>query len=278
MKKESTKQCALMPLIKDYVVPLMKLYKTELHDEYYLNNATKCLYTAVLVMALYMGENSLSEIKKCDVDHVQKFYKQMREAAQKRNSSSVFDPSAIFARDCRKNLFSKTTSHRYLYYIMLTNANVPLVSNSNGNTILFPGHVCVIEKFPNGRYHLYQSYINNYDLNGHFERNKGSFSVSEPTLRRIFDEIVSLYDGGVWSAGTSLAWKQFTHVDGTEFDGREFKDRSFFCYRKIPIKTCTSRIKNTLSKAIKNNFDQDTKQELEKLKTALHRDFFSPEI
>jgi hypothetical protein len=230
-----------------------------------MDDPTKCLYTAVLVMSIYMGEFSLDHIKKCDVDHVQSYYREMREAARTRNPKSEFDPSPLFVKECKATMFSPSKSGRYLYYIMATNADVPL-KDGDGSTILFPGHVCVVEKFPNGKYYLYQSYINNYDLDGHFQRNKGSFAVSIDTLRFVMNQIEDLYTNGVWTSDTSKAWRLFTHVDGKDFEGRDFKGRSFFCYRKIPINTCTSRLMGVLKKAVEDgSLDSATREDLAKL-------------
>lgn len=260
------KSCAMLPIIKSHIVTLMKVFKKELKDEYYMNDATKCLYTAVLIMSIYMGEYGLAHIQKCDVDHVQKYYREMREAARKKNPDSQFDPSALFVKECASSMFSSSKSSRYLYYVMTTNAQVSMKGAPNGATVQFPGHVCVIEKFPNGKYHLYQSYINHYDLDGHYNLNKGSFSIAQDTLKLIMNELLKLYETGIWTESTASAWKKFTHVDASEFIGRDFKGKSFFCYRKVPIKTCTNRLLGTLRRSLKDkDIDSDLALQIKKI-------------
>jgi len=265
-----------MPLVKDNLDVLMKLFKQELKGEYMMNDVTKCLYTSVLVMSIYMGQYGLSHIRKCDVDHVQTYYAQMKEAAQKRNPSSTFDPSVLFLKECTKSLMSNSVSSRYLYYIMMTNAMVTKTNDPNTKSIMFPGHVCVIEKFPNGKYHVYQSYINQYDLKGHYERNNGSYEITKTKLQKVFTEIENLYSNGTWTQSTTTAWKTLTHVDGTEFEGCLFKGKSYFCYRKVPITTCTNRLLQAVRTAMRNtSLDDQTKNDLQKLKTTIEQGVFS---
>ena len=273
-------ECALLPTVRTYIIPIMKMLKPYLNNEYFLDNSTKCLYTAVVVMTLYLGKYSLRHIKTCDVDNVRKRNKDIMDKVKSTNPNSTFNYSRDIAKDCISSIFDKNIKTRYLFYIMMTNSQVPKVQEKNdkaADTILFPGHVCVLERVPGTnssttKYYVYQSYINNYDINGHFDRNNGSFSISEDNLRIVFNGIYNLYDQGVWTEETTRAYKMLTHVDSADFEGRYFKDNSFFCYRKVPISTCMTRLRGIVKIAVSPTnaeLDAATKDDLKKLLTTL---------
>lgn len=245
------KVCAILPVIRSHIQYLMPLLKNELNGEYALNNATKCLYTAVAVMTIYLGKSSLQQVAKCDVDYVNSFYAQMKKSARARNPASEFDPSPLFIKHCAQSLLTSSKTTRYLYYVMITNAYVtnPLTNKK----VLFPGHVFVIEKYPNGKYAIYQSYINEYDLNGHYDRNASSFSISHKALTQFFSALHNLYSVGTWTPEMSEQWEKFTHVPGAKFEGHVFKGASFFCYRKVPIKSCVGKLSKMINGAVKQN-------------------------
>lgn len=259
----------------------MLLLKRELNNEYTLDNVTKCLYTAVAVMTLYLGKKSLAEVDKCDVGHVKTYYSQMKESARTRNPNSSFDPSPILVKQCATSLLSPTKASRFLYYIMITNADAVEDTISGRPSKMFPGHVCVIEKYPSGRYYVYQSYINAYDLSGHYDKNGGSFVVSKKLLEGFFAELGNLYNEskGVWTEKMSSLWEEFTHVDASEFNGYRFKGLSFFCYRKVPIKTCAKRLVSMIDNASrlgdKSHVDQNSMTALNRLKETITASNFS---
>lgn len=239
----------------------MQLFHDRFNGEYGLNNPTKCLYTAVLVLSIYLGDYSLDHVHKCDVDHVQSYYREMQNAARVRNPKSIFDPSSILLKECERSIFSKV-SGRYLYYLMMTNADVSDGKSSQS----FPGHVCVLEKVATDQFYIYQSYINNYTLKDYYKMNNG-FVVSSELVKNIFTELKKLFsEQGVWTSDTSNMWKKFTMMSGKEFEGKSFKGVSFFCYRKIRIDTCSNRLSSILKKSLKDGkIDLRSRVKLEKL-------------
>lgn len=272
--------CALLPLVKNNIEPLMLLLKIELDNLYSFDNNTKCLYTAVAVMALYLGKRSLFEVEKCDVRYVMAYYSKMKDAARLRNPASTFDPSALLVKQCAKSLLSPTKASRFLYYVMITNADAVQDKVSNKSPLMFPGHVCVIEKYPSGRYYVYQSYINEYDLSGHYDKNGGSFVISKKLLEELFVELARLYEGnGIWTPKMSKLWKEFTHVDASQFEGFEFKGKSFFCYRQVPIKICAKRLVSMIDNANrlgdKSQVDVKSMDALQRLKETIASSNFS---
>jgi hypothetical protein len=254
------KTCGLIPIVIKYLDPLMTLINNKFNGEYAMNDLTKCLYSAVLIMSIYMDHHSLTHIRKCDVDHVQKYYKEMQNTARSKNPNSDFDPSTLFLDECRRSILSKVSS-RYLYYVMITNAHV----KSNTSSASFPGHVCVIEKGVENDYYIYQSYINQYSLKDYYD-NYGGFKVTKDTIKTIFDELYKLYSNGKWTTSTTLMWKQFTKTDGSEFEGHVFKGNSFFCYRKVQINTCASKLLDTINKGMQDKrLSGETKDSIRQL-------------
>lgn len=255
------KTCGLIPIVIKYLDPLMSLMNIKFDGEYAMNDLTKCLYSAVLIMSIYMGHHSLTHIRKCDVDHVQKYYKEMQNAAKVKNPNSEFDPSILFLDECRRSILSRVSS-RYLYYVMITNAHV---SSNTNSTASFPGHVCVIEKGVENEYYIYQSYINQYSLKEYYD-NYGGFKVTKETIKTIFDELYKLYSDGKWTKSTTAMWKQFTKTDGSEFEGHVFKGNSFFCYRKVQINTCAAKLLDSINIGIKDKrLPEETKESIKRL-------------
>ena len=64
--------------------------------------------------------------------------------------------------------------------------------------------------------------------------------------------MTNLYDTGLWTADTTHAYQLLTHVNGVMFEGRDFKHKSYFCYRAIPIKTCTQRLSGIINNVLKS--------------------------
>lgn len=110
----------------------------------------------------------------------------------------------------------------------------------------FPGHVFVVEKIGGvNRYNLYQSYIDAYTLAGHAAFNK-SFSVSEKSMRGVAHGLLRLYSEPCWSPASTAFWKHFAHVDASEFEGFQFSEQSFVCYRTAKTHNCVQRFRDFL--------------------------------
>ena len=125
-----SKECALLPVIRTHLRDLLPLLKIETNNTYDLDSDyTKCLYTAVSVMMLYLGpKTALENVNKCDTEHLKTYYNQMLNSARTRNPNSTFDPSPLLANNCIESLKTPEASSRHLYYIMISHANVTPLS------------------------------------------------------------------------------------------------------------------------------------------------------
>lgn len=160
-------------------------------------------------------------------------------------------------------------ARRKLYYVLLSDTELPRVMDrpdaaqpqtqtqpqgkkaaasprvQGGGDEYFPGHVFVIEKVVlecgRLRFHTYQSYINHYDLSGHYEFSK-SGSMSEAGARRLVDGLTQLYGKRVWDPQCTRFWKWFTHVDCSSYEGCQFSEQSWPCFTTCSTDNCTSRL------------------------------------
>lgn len=264
--------CNVMVFLKDYITPIFQVLTVEL-PEYHMNlRTTKCLNTSVMTMFLLLGNKGLKKSEYCSVQNIRK-----RVNAQnlvRKDDISYFD-------ELIKDIFSKKEKHRHFYYIMITDGEMKkqLKSNSlstkaitsstksNNSTSLntsinsidstseeyFPGHVFVIEKIPcenNNKYMLYQSYINEYDLKGHFDKNSSSMEISENKLKEILTMgTKQIFINSQWNTNISKYWKELTHVDASNFNGYN-TDNLKFCYQKIRVESCYKILKNFINYAV----------------------------
>lgn len=121
----------------------------------------------------------------------------------------------------------------------------------------FPGHVFVIERFvyPSekaSRFNIYQSYINNYDLQGHQNLNR-SLSVSRNVARDIADNFVKMFEqdaAHAWDESTTAFWERFAHVKCPQYEGHQFSLQSFMCYTKCNTQNCTNNLKILIQKKL----------------------------
>jgi len=239
---------------------------------YSLEDVTKCLNTAVVIMYLYIGDNARTYTQHCDTHNVIPRYEALIKRAQEHNPDSPFNPSALMLNECVKRVFAPSRV-RYIYYIMITDCNLV---KPDGSKILFPGHVCVLEKTKDTKarkFNLYQSYINQYDLNGHYERNHNSFVISEASLQYVFKELKALLNG-TWTPATTAMWKKFTHVDSPQFEGLLFKNHVHFCFRKVTTCSCEKHLVNVVNHSLQlktNQKDVTLLQQLQNLKYDLQR-------
>lgn len=147
---------------------------------------------------------------------------------------------------------------RKLYYVLLSDTELPRIVDRagvqttgdapeapGGGSEYFPGHVFVIEKVVlecgRLRFQTYQSYINHYDLGGHYEFGK-SGSMSPAGATRLADGLLQLFGKRVWDAECTRFWKWFTHVDCSSYEGCQFSDHSWPCFTTCVTDNCTSRL------------------------------------
>ncbi len=107
----------------------------------------------------------------------------------------------------------------------------------------------VIEKMDTG-YRLYQSYVEQYDLAGHVRHNAGSLDVSARDMGDMMRGLVRMMTVPVWDAQTTAFWRLLTHVDASAFEGRDFGDSVFLCYRVFRSSDCLSTLRSLVRETL----------------------------
>jgi hypothetical protein len=255
---DSCTYCDLAWIVKDHMRLLMKLFRNDLSEYSMQMVDTKCLNTAVIIMFMLLGSPALQHTRYCDVENV-----------RSRAKSNIDYDSAAIAKDLRQSLLRKNqnnaSSKRELYYIMMTNYTV--------REHFFTGHVFVIERIPQvrelsnavnaapARYMLYQSYLDEFNLQEFFEMNANTFEIPYHRLSYWMDELVKFYENDLWDEDTMEFWKSFTGVeDVRSLKGSEKKGFSHLCFQRVPVTNCTRVLKQHLQKVIQ---DKELMDELE---------------
>jgi hypothetical protein len=191
---------------------------------------SKCLNTAVLIMYMLLGEAALEHTSFCDVINVHSKYKNKNFSLPQVNKFK----KQILSLDVR--------STRSLYYIMITDGAVQ--RQDSEDFLVFPGHVSIIEKLVDvdglPKFNLYQSYVTKYNLDDHIKMNDRTLEYSYFEIVEFVNNIVELFNSGVWTMQTTRCWLKFIHVNEERFDGFDFKKRIFFCFREVHVDTCAS--------------------------------------
>lgn len=253
-QEKKCSKCNIGFILKNYVRPLIQTLTNDIRD-YYMNLlTTKCLNTAVMLGIFMLGKKKGLEVANyCDSVETKN-----RHIAEIDNNKSII-------ADYKIDIL-KYESVRQIYYILLTDGDF----KKKDSTIMFPGHVFIIEKIPQlisktNKYNIYQSYINKYDLKGHFEKNNKSLVISNAKLVKLLDNLEYILKVHTWDNKCVKAWKDFTFVDTTDLLGSNPKGQLFICIRKSPVKTCLKYIdaytntklkileKQLKSKSIKDN-------------------------
>lgn len=284
--------CDLGYVIVDHVPAMIQILTNELREYNMELISTRCFNTAVMMWYLFLGERqgSMEYASECECHSVRRRGMQTRrllsvkEYARHPNNpsvvledleSSLLAAASSFAAstECSKNNNKNTVGagcpestvcSREIYYVILTNANLPRSvpsSSSNKNPLRdeqwFPGHVFVIEKSCRTeeggapRFNLYQSYINNYTLQGHALFNR-SYSMSADKMRKTLRGMRALFQNPAWTQDDTSFWKKFTHVQVPQYEGYNFADNVFVCFRKANTTRCVDNLRNLLQKLSHN--------------------------
>lgn len=238
--------CDLGNIIRKHMKFIMKVFQPEL-QEYHMNEVvTKCLNTAVTTMFLFLGKSALTYTRECDVQAVQ----------ERRKKNKTKDMDLILVENFTKAMM-QPNDQRHLYYIMITDSNIPHVESSKPD-VMFPGHVFVLDKYTDPVenkpcYNMYQSYINEYDLNGAITRNKNSMHGNYDDILKLTENIDHMFRHGIWDQKVIEFWKWLTFVDSEELRYHIIRGHIFFCYREIPVTSCTNILYQKLQEKKKNN-------------------------
>lgn len=140
---------------------------------------------------------------------------------------------------------------------MLNDGDFSMQGASTASTVYFPGHVFVIEKFCTDTgdlaFHLYQSYINQYDLKGYLEKTqKLTFTYTSTEMKALLHGIHYILRNGVWDEKCVEIWKAFTKVDSSNFLGSNFQNVLSICYTSDKIQHCLQNIESYAKEKIQH--------------------------
>jgi len=228
--------CDVTNIIMKYLEPLMQLCSAIMTDYNMQMKTTKCLNTAVMLTNILGGSKKLKTVEYCEVSKINSRYEKKKNKLQ--HKLNIFN-------ELKKDLTKKNTKKRYFYYILMTNNYMEksdLINNSLENTQHFPGHVFIIDKFPScnnnqSKYNIYQSYINQYDLKGHYKKNKNSMNLKNNDISFVLDGILNIISNPVWNNDAIKFWDDFTFVNTNNLLNYK-TDKINLCYSKISIDDC----------------------------------------
>lgn len=234
-KSSTCIKCDIGIILRQYLQPLLQLLQKdpELKD-FNLSDATKCLNTSVLLMVFMAGKKKgIDIVNQCDTVAVTARHKLGRD-----NNTAIMQ---MYSR----RILTTNFSQRHLYYILLTDGWFK--KKDGGDPVYFPGHVFILEKIRDHEskqpvYFLYQSYINQYDLNGYFLRMNGSNKISREGVSQLLKRLSYIISNKVWDQTCFEHWKGFTNVETHEFLDTITDNEVFVCIRSIPLTTCMKNI------------------------------------
>lgn len=226
-------KCDLGYILSNYITPLMQCLTNDIKEFNMQLLTTKCLNTAVMLMFFLLGKGGIKRALSCDATAL------VERAQQKPiNNMSIM-------KSITNNVLSKKTKHRYLFYILVNDATLKFINSDE--TIYFPGHVFVLEKYNTDdgyAFHLYQSYINEYDLKGYNNMNNGTFDFSFEDMKILLSKITYILTNNIWDEKCIQYWKDFTKVDTSMFHNSIQKDKLFVCYTHDKITSCLRNIED----------------------------------
>lgn len=209
--------------IRNGYLPLLQLMSVDLDGRFYTGlMTTKCLNTAVLMMYLAAGERGLSVAFECNVNRVQEHYQLF---PRQKIQGAYLNELATLLREP----VAQGKQRRTMHYIMLTDCFL----TRPGSKLLFPGHVFVIERAGEHEYHMYQSYINRYDMQGQVRDFAGNTTMRSPEwVARFCADLDHFVHATVWDERCVRFWDFLAHVDTRHFLGHD-KSRIYLCTRKL---------------------------------------------
>jgi len=274
MKVCQYKECEVTSLVMKYLEPIMQLLSGTMVDFNMQMRTTKCLNTAVMLTYILGGSDKLKNVDYCEVSRINSRYQ---------TKSNKLQYKLNIFNKLKSDLSKKNIRKRYFYYILMTNNNMSrsnILPKDADKSQSFPGHVFIIDKFPicrkdkkEPKYNIYQSYINQYDLKGHFKRNRNSMNLKDNDINYLLNGINNIISTPVWNEDAVNFWNELTFVD-TENLVNYKTDKINLCYSKIRIDNCYKQFRNfikihkdQLAKDIKNNLNLN-KYQIKNLNTS----------
>jgi hypothetical protein len=246
------------------------IFKDDLDKLGVENVNTKCLYTAVTILYLFCGQKAIDGSLKCYVDRVKTRMSNLNTEKRKPYIVSQIDK-------VHKNILSTNNRKRTVFFMMITNNELPHPTNSNREKAFFPGHVFVIDKqfLPNQEepiFKLYQSYINKYTLqnfskslnvrkrnnspnvnNDENDKNDKNMDYDYERMKEFMIRLSRFIKSSTWDSENVRFWEDFTLVNAREFKGFPILGHIHFCYNYLPAIRCKKGLLQLLSQKMENN-------------------------
>lgn len=248
---EECKKCDLGYIIRKYIHPLMQTLTNDVKEYYMRLLTTKCLNTSIMLSIFMLGRKRGIEIGDyCDTEETRKRHKNNEETNQTILNAFI------------KNILEPKCTRRILYYILLTDGKFSKGDSSE----FFPGHVFILEKYPNKDdlpyYYLYQSYINEYDLNDYIKKNNKTLKINYKKAKYIFEGLDYILNVDFWDQKCVDIWKVLTFVDSSNLIGSKSKGEIFLCIRKAYVRDCLKHIEDYTKLKIKDMEKSNTMNNL----------------
>tara|TARA_Y100001970_G_scaffold291000_2_gene426627 strand:+ start:3556 stop:4434 length:879 start_codon:yes stop_codon:yes gene_type:complete len=239
--------CNVTSIILKYLVPIFQYLSVEMKDYNMKLKTTKCLNTAVMLVYILGSQKDIdTKVDYCDTENINKRYAKIKDEKKK------VERKEKILNKLEKDIINPKIKDRYFYYILMTHTTMYNKKNEKG---WFPGHVFIVEKSKNCksklRYKIFQSYINQYDLNGHYKRNNESMDVENHNIKPIINGMKNILLKKTWNKRAVKFWKKLCYIDTSDILGYDTKDINF-CYEKIKIENCYKNLLKFTKKALKN--------------------------
>jgi len=258
--------CDLGRLIDDHFNMLIDIFKGDMTELGVESVYTKCLYTSVTILYLLCGMKAIEGSLKCYVNNVK----------ERMSGLTVSNVENVIQKDIEEasRRILSNNKRRMVYFMMITNSELPHAKDKTREKAFFPGHVFVIDKqydriSNEPVYRLYQSYINKYTLQEFSKKknkNNSSSSSSSSSSRKTrkamdytFDEMKAflsklshLLNSKVWTQVNVDFWKEFTHVSANYMKGFLIQPHIYFCFNELPAIRCKEGLLELLYEKFKD--------------------------
>jgi hypothetical protein len=219
-----------------YLIAIMQVLSVEIKTYNIGMKTTKCINTAIMLTYILSKSTEYNKIMRCEVGAINARYARLKAPIAVKNKILM---------EMKNDLENKNDPQRYLYYIILTNNTMARVDNSKSEpTAFFPGHVFIIDKQNDGAgnysYRIYQSYVNKYDLTGHYRINNNTTSLNKLRIKDIIAGIDHIINN-TWDEIAVQFWTRLTGIDTSNLIGYSTAKHNL-CYTKIKVDKCYSQL------------------------------------
>lgn len=239
-------RCDITQIVMRYLTAIMQVLSVEIKTYNIGMKTTKCINTAIMLTYILSKSTEYNKIMKCEVGAINARYSRLKAPLATKNR---------ILRELKSELEDKRDPQRYLYYIILTNNKMVRVDASKSEpTAFFPGHVFIIDKQNDGAgnytYRIYQSYVNKYDLTGHYRLNNNTTALNKLRVPEIIAGIDHIINN-TWDETAVAFWTRLTGIDTTDLIGYSTAKHNL-CYTKIRVEKCYSQLLEFTNRSIAN--------------------------